>query len=856
MALKKENFISIARGDRLLKDEWKDGELFYQYQNLTDPNHPISEGQLFIYIKSKLIELVNRRSIDSFVYKGFLSTLTSLVNNDIHKGDIYVSDQTGFNSVLNTYVYKDDIVYISSEDKDFIIIQSPKKYIYSDSSSLGNNLLIDDAIKELENKMSFKGVINSFDGIISTNFGDVYYLSNDCNYNNTQYYKGSFIIYGADDYIVLRANTSEDIKYFSKTENITNHKTFSESHKSILNSFTNVSKAIDNLSLYKAELDLNGKININQLPTEVVGGLKYKGFWDPFKTYLETHSAESTPKEELEKKENQDYWPDANPFSGNYYIVKTSSLFENFKYYDKDSESERFLILNNNDYVIWTQTDDGLYAKWEKIDNKNSIKFIKYDVENDAGQIETVVVDGTPYFATEGGSLKLKIENGKTIISGENLISLDDLGDYQEYSIPFFKRRGVLATSALYQDTHINSKLGIDIEGGELNLFAKQFPFSNPINPKFSIQNLFDLNKNNNFIERVTTLSPSLRTNFFNSPQVLDIYFPEKSSTLIGIEENKHLSSNYLPVTSFDGFLEDSSIYEAEHLFYDSTYNSVVLKNRSLVSKIVNTNNIIFSYFSDTQDLPIDEKVKIQFKIDPILETISSKVDNVVYIPSLYEESHIATLEDINKIYNNGINKIYNIPRTFLNKDIYGNDSFQLIESSLYSRKPNITLKVSDGLGNEYDLEELFSLLELSSYSKSDKSFIQNSNREKDEDDSAIINDGAIESRRYIASKEAFILPSARYTDNDVEITEDDRENHFYSTIVPSQTKFKSDIQYYDKSTDSIINQDLEKVFELPSKSGILLSSNSIIECGVIIDEKDFDKLFMEENRRSSLLWQ
>ena len=222
----------------------------------------------------------------------------------------------------------------------------------------------------------------------------------------------------------------------------------------------------------------------------------------------------------------------------------------------------------------------------------------------------------------------------------------------------------------------------------------------------------------------------------------------------------------------------------------------------------------------------------------------------------MYEESHIATLEDINKIYNNSLNKLYNIPRTFINKDLYGNDSFQLVESSLYSRKPNISLKVEDGLGNEHSLEELFSLLDLSSYSKSDKSFIQISSRGNDEDDSAIINDGAIESRRYIASKEAFILPSARYTDNDVEITEDDRENHFYSTIVPSQTKFKSDIQYYDKSTDSIINQDLEKVFELPSKSGILLSSNSIIECGVIIDEKDFDKLFMEENRRSSLLWQ
>ena len=102
--------------------------------------------------------------------------------------------------------------------------------------------------------------------------------------------------------------------------------------------------------------------------------------------------------------------------------------------------------------------------------------------------------------------------------------------------------------------------------------------------------------------------------------------------------------------------------------------------------------------------------------------------------------------------------------------------------------------------------------------------------------------------RSAVSSKEAFILPSNTYVDDestldceDNEATPDpaakksklygkDGKGGSFSRILPSRTVFKDSPQYYDVD-GKLIPQNVAKNIELPAESGVLLTDNSIIRC-------------------------
>ena len=108
--------------------------------------------------------------------------------------------------------------------------------------------------------------------------------------------------------------------------------------------------------------------------------------------------------------------------------------------------------------------------------------------------------------------------------------------------------------------------------------------------------------------------------------------------------------------------------------------------------------------------------------------------------------------------------------------------------------------------------------------------------------------DAWVSAQRAVSSKEAFILPSNTYVDDESTLDHEDNEatpdpaakksklygkdgkGGSFSRILPSRTVFKDSPQYYDVD-GKLIPQSVAKNIELPAESGVLLTDNSIIRC-------------------------
>ena len=661
--------IKIANGqlnNKLAKDRLRPGELFWLTKHTDGPteNYVWSDGELIMGcpegVEDNSYAVVGgTRSGRAVVYQGTITNETE-ITNDLFRharvGDFWRFTRDATSGTFQSYRFKqNDFLMVTGADIDPLTGLSSHITFFRINNSFSetnaiNLVFSDEAFEETtvsealgglkRTKWEWGGNLTSTDqinlwireGLIKE--GTVWYELVDNLVFMSPYGTSSIIGKRGDLWLyrgsevgwirVIRGYTdAEDIDYYSPyVQELAT--TFSAKHKNDLSQITNVKDVIDYLIKFKAELGVDGKIPIAQLPDSVFDGMRCGGTWNPLL------SEEGISGLNINEQAN---WPsttnDGNPVDkGTYFIVNIDNVTQNqdttrinVQYWDKtqvdiNDNLVRCLELNTGDWVIFTG------YRWEKIDNTDRLSGIRFELNSKQayrGLSEDfpsdIVVAGTPRIASDN-KIGIRQENSDIVIGGIRLI---DQSIFEEANGNFIPKYSPTEFNSIknshIEDTdelttiHQNASFGQYGEDAHVtiygNIVLKETEESREI--------VYNFNDNNTSLKAIAATKDNI------------LYLPNKSGTLATTEDLLvgTGTKGYIPVfitrkdeNSEDVLaLADSSMHYRDAAIYDkllSTSYRDTFKDTDLYK--INFYDVLDFYYNiDTQhhNIAIDTDVII-----------------------------------------------------------------------------------------------------------------------------------------------------------------------------------------------------------------------------------------------------
>lgn len=838
--------VQISRGDIKLK-QLDEGELFWSFIN-TDPTlsngHSFSLGQLWIKDPSKEepTEVANIRSLDALKLVGeidngfdgdFVNSALPVFNR-CHKGDVFVIKETIPEEKFGEVYYKNDLliitgtVYEEVEGGDFrdkLKSVTYKRYPGTDFSNEGTDLEaenIQDAIVELSLRLKYAGEFYSYEDFAKTSNmkrGHLYYLRKDVILNATvikapedrvvedfaYLRKGDFVFWnGTKWHLIPSGLVPADIKYVVEPSVLNKYDTFEEYHKHLFENCTNLKEVIDVLISDKAPLNSLGKIPYSVLPDSVRNGLSLKGKWCPI---IDVEVDPNNP-------DNQNDWPKpTNEYgelitehqNGDFYIVDCKHSI-NIKYKDKDSVVERIMELNSGDFIVYCDSTQ----RFEIIDNSDRISSLIFTdflgVDHDLTQNIKIKGDGI---------LNISVSNNEVTLGVTNPIS-----EGKPYYHVMFDEHGRLKYSSVFEDgSYVKSEKTIRV------MYQIGDSTSGFINNGFEILSVIDAG--GSIKERLTKLKPSE----VGTDLDLDLRLPHRSSKIIGELSRDVMLEDYIVKVHEDGIITDSlikeSVYDQPKGNFTGEVNIGVGKTKS---EDLLTGEI--SFFGKTEDPmgfeTLNRTRELKFNrntYEHFLDETSSKTtikinpknlryQKVSHLTLPEDDGVITTFEEQFDIYSaNGEALVIPVWENFTDHD----------RPTLGLSISPISIKMNRTKSGEEDTDRTSDLTETETYTNAKTELLGPT------EENIVSFDAWLESKRVVASKQGFIMPSANETPtNNIKETGHADSSHKMASILPSETHFKGNKEFTDMFNNHI-KQNVEKVIELPAESGVLVTHESII---------------------------
>lgn len=909
------------RGDIALAGNAADGQLFWSFVNkdaFLSEGHSYSEGQLWIKDPSndKFLEIANRHKLHAANFVGFIGAFDGdFVNADeslfpefrhCQIGDFWIFDKNvkeGFNYefVQGDILLITDVEYEEVEDQAFRHSLKNVKYIRIPGTRVNKELSDLDAedlataILELEARLLYNGTVTSQKDFYNLTRKKGYcYVVNGSFYvsrqrfnevdldtritedeNHIELYNGDFVVWTGENWRLIKSGTPD---YKPNTDEISAVSTFTDSHKQLLSSAKDYSDAIHKLNISKAQLDEKGKVPYEQLPESVRNGLSLQGKFYPVNVRSNYN---------YNTKEGQNDWPEfpeGYEVSGYFWIVDCQG-YTNVQYIDK-TQPDRILELNSGDFIVWVEST----KQFEVIDNSDRITSFNVKLE---GSDTFSTFTGNIQLASDGGIQLKTINNGETIFLDSSGLLRQTLNQGKKNYVAKYQDDKTLTISEMYEEpdtfvTNIGFTVGSVTNEQLLKTFGDLGVYKTAGNTKTTYINNFmfietahTLNENNDVFYRTTRLRASERNNFAEDHEAIDIYYPEASSTLLGVFKDDVLSINYYTKTAFDGFLTDTltSEWNIEDPYleenYEQGYSNIGIgrtvvedtdlgeitfyaksKDRSLgypgqlgfytkLHSFVNPDSFNASQYEHF--LNRDASARTHLVINP--NVLMDELETFVRMP--LESGTLITWEEVEYLMSEtGIPLM--IPaweiKQFRDRSVIGLDTSPITirlnrDKVLHTSTPrenDLSLKYGPGLKSTW-----------SYIGTSQEGSLQEP--ERTSKDNVVNFDAWLEAQRAIASKEAFILPASakkdgksifdpetgEYTKDDREITLDNYGQNgsggIYQRILPSRSIYEDESVYFEPVTGKLKPQQVRKDIELPAEGGVLLTSRSRIDGGVWI---------------------
>lgn len=568
--------IKIANGqinNKIAKDRLRPGELFWLTKHTDGPTNDYvwSDGELLMGCPegvedSSYSVIGGTRTGRAVVYQGLI-TYESEITDELFKharvGDFWKFDRDATEGTFKYYnFHQNDFLMVTNVSVDPKTGLSSQISFFRVNNSFAETnattLIFSDpafeattvyqAIMELySNKWQWGGTLSSNEQIIqelaagTIHEGTVWYELVDNLVFIEPHGTGSLIgkrgdlwLYRGDidgwTKVITGYTDAEDIDYYADfiQEMMT---TFTSKHKDEIAKLSNVKEAIDYILQYKAELGIDGKIPVKQLPDVVFNGMRCGGTWNPIL------SEDGISGNNIEA---QAAWPkftnDGEEVTrGTYFIINIDNLENNqdssrvnVQYWDKTQVDlldnlTRCIELNTGDWVIYTG------YQWEKIDNTDRLSGIKFllnskkvygDISEDTPQ--EVMTAGTPRI-TSDNKIGLRQENTDIVIGGIRLIDQSIYDEAKDNFVPAYSEgeHNTIRNSHI-EDTKIKTIIHQKTEIGQYSEDADISVFGNIIleGTEESRDIVYNFEKNKTTIKAV----PATRDNV--------LLFPNKSGVL------------------------------------------------------------------------------------------------------------------------------------------------------------------------------------------------------------------------------------------------------------------------------------------------------------------------------------
>lgn len=706
--------------------------------------------------------------------------------------------------------------------------------------------------------------------------------------------RGDFLLWQNDEkgWLLIPSGFNASKLEFDPTDAVEQQEdigTFTEDFKEHILStgnLTDVQSALTYLLSHKAMLDSDGKVPLSQLHSTVLGAMQYKGTWKPVKDGATDNALDTTQGFNAYTMQND--WPTAaampdvpsdeesalssgarNNKAGDYYIVSTPYI--NVNYADRDSitagSPTRFVELNEGDWIVYTDLGNGK-GRWEVIDNSDRISAINFTI-NGTKIIHPEYLEssynvtrvGTPTFATDG-KLIIYENGGVNVFSGVRLVDQDkstSMSETQIYHLPVYTKDATdtLAVSTIENlinskglaitNTHSTVNIGSETEHYEEYIYGNIY-----VNPHIDVVDSLSKKVDSGIVFKVT--SGKSATVYADTNQVdgSEFILPTESSKIVGKLKGVTFIPGRLTKSIKDGYIESTSIQE--HMKAgNKTYSDDDIVSVEFHAPIVDVNNIETRHitFGQRGNLSDTDANGGQFSEDGRLLT-DEKTSNL-YAHGYQKTDVTNVLPQTSGVLVNDNDWKKDIVGTEGTMPIYGEPDKR--DGELNTRATLIDSKVKQIGGALYDL--LFTSktdisnaahtidgedgLDVNIYNGyTDKKF-------DNEKHGVLVDNG--DGEAYTGTKDNIILESDTVI-GELEKTERGYKvktpralmvtkglllgNNATSTtqIVPGRTLFPNDSQYFDPRTDEPIPEK-DVYLELPSVSGVLISSNSRVDGGV-----------------------
>ena len=711
--------------------------------------------------------------------------------------------------------------------------------------------------------------------------------------------RGDFIIWQDDErgWLLVPSGFNSKKLEFDPTEAVkqqTEIGTFNEDeleHIISTSGLTNVQDALTYLLSHKAMLDSSGKVPLSQLHSTVLGAMQYKGTWDPVKAGL---SLDNSVAQDIN---NQNPWPTAtnekpdvagdeeSPLNsgarknkpGDYYIVSTS--YKHINYIDKDSitstgvYSREPLVLNNGDWIVYTDIGNGK-GRWEVIDNTDKLSGINFTVNGTkvGGAIEylspthnTMLID-IPTHAADG---KLVIYENGSVMTTAGVRLVDQAKETsknpsQTYHLPVYTDDAndtiTVSTIKNFQnalginvtETHSDVVIGSETEHYNEYIYGDIF-----INPHIFIEDgLLSGPKDSGVVFNVTSGKAST---LYADPKQKDgqeFILPTLNSKIIGKLKGITLIGGRLTKSIQDGYIESTSI--EEHMRSgNTTYNDDDILSVEFHAPVVDVNNIETRHIKFGRRSNLNNSLSNggQFGADGRL--LEGELTADVYAHSSQSTNVTHTLPQQSGVLVNDTDWKKNIVGTEGTIPVYGTPDQRDNEAS--PRTTLIDSKVKQLGGALFDLlfnsktdihnathtidgEKGLDSIDYRDYTDE---------RYNNEKHGVKVVDPETGAESYVGTDSNVIFESdtvigeIEKTDNGYKVKTPrslmvtksllvGNQDTNTTQIIPGRKLFPRDTQYFDPRTDELLPEK-DVYVEMPSVSGVLLTSNSRIDGGLYV---------------------
>lgn len=664
-------------------------------------------------------------------------------------------------------------------------------------------------------------------------------------------------------------------------------------HITSTSNLNNVQDALTYLLSHKAMLDSSGKVPLSQLHSTVLGAMQYKGTWDPVKAGTPNDDTNAYQREE-----NQNPWPSAdnekpdvagdeethlssgarNNKPGDYYIVSTN--YRHINYFDKDSitstgqYTRETLNLNNGDWIVYTDMGNGT-GRWEVIDNTDKITGINFTINGTkiGGAIEyldpshnTMLID-MPTIAADG---KLVVyENGSVMTTAgvrlvdqapetsKNPIQVNHLPVYTTdetdtitvSTIENFKNSLGINTTV----THSDVVIGSTTEHYNETIYGNIY-----INPHITVEdNILGPATDSGIVFTVTSNKSS---SLYADPEQETgqrFILPTLSSKLVGKLEGITFIPGRLTKSIKDGYIESTSI--EEHMISENTtYNDGEVLSIEFHSPVIDVNNIETRHIRFGKRANLNNSAINGGEFSSEGRLLPSELTSDVYAHPSQETNITNYLPEKSGVIVNDADWKKDITGTEGTFPIYGTPDQR--EQELEPRVTLIDSKIKQVGGALFDL--LFNSktdihnarhyidgedgLDSSEYPEyTDERF-------DNETHGVLTVDEDTGESSYKGTEDNVILGTDTVI-GELELTDNGyrvkvprslmvtkglllgNQSTATTQIIPGRTLFPMDSQYFDPRTDELLPEK-DIYVELPSVSGVLLTSNSKVDGGLYVE--------------------